>query len=290
MDFSRRTLILYLTYLLFLFMMTSSITAGHTVTQNAWSRPSSAYTGVAACALIFGLLVGVAGLVMTIQATRDILPEDLESPEAKASVLPILGPIFLAIGVFFLLTGISMCMYARYPMRRRPDNREQAGVEDCKDESRCPQDWQFPFNGLSDPASKNLNHTSSKRILTWSPPHNRRIHIFNYRRRFFPGLGPWFRVSCQLSRRQCQWTESSRERQRRCYFVRMVILQMKKSSVDPKRQLFNANERLTEFIELHPLFQIHRNPYINGRWASVNSPGPCSFLLTLLQIFYPCPW
>lgn len=121
-------------------MMTSSITAGHTVTQNAWSRPSTAYAGVAACALIFGALVGVAGLVMTIKGSINKQPDDIIDP-AESSTLPILGPIFLAIGVLFLLAGISMCMYARYPMRRRAGaNREQAGIEDCEDESRCPQD------------------------------------------------------------------------------------------------------------------------------------------------------
>jgi len=83
MDLSRRTLILYLTYLLFLFMMTSSITAGHTVTSTSWNHPSTAYTGVAACALVFGVLFGVAGLIMTITGANDANIAPAEVLEAE---------------------------------------------------------------------------------------------------------------------------------------------------------------------------------------------------------------
>jgi len=140
MDFSRRTLVLYLTYLLFLFMMTSSITAGHTVTSSSWNHPSTAYTGVAACALIVGLLLGVAGLIMTITGANDanIAPEEVllaEGRELSSPLLDIIGPVFLGVGVASLIAGVSMCMYARYPTRRGQPARAAAnrGNEDCED-------------------------------------------------------------------------------------------------------------------------------------------------------------
>jgi len=150
MDFSRRTLVLYLTYLLFLFMMTSSITAGHTVTTSAWNHPSTAYTGlignynsgVAACALIFGLLFGVAGLIMTITGANDanIAPEEVliaEGRDTSSPLLDIIGPVFLGVGVASLIAGVSMCMYARYPTRRGQGARAAAnrGREDCEDQT-----------------------------------------------------------------------------------------------------------------------------------------------------------
>lgn len=142
MDFSRRTLVLYLTYLLFLFMMTSSITAGHTVTTSAWNHPSTAYTGVAACALIFGLLFGVAGLIMTITGANDanIAPEEVliaEGRDTSSPLLDIIGPVFLGVGVASLIAGVSMCMYARYPTRRGQAARAAAnrGREDCEDQT-----------------------------------------------------------------------------------------------------------------------------------------------------------
>lgn len=144
MDCSRRTLVLYLTYLLFLFMMTSSITAGHTVTSSAWNHPSTAYTGVAACALVFGLLFGVAGLIMTITGANEanIAPQEVLEAEGRAQdspLLDIIGPVFLGVGVAALLAGLTMCMYARYPMRRDPaargNYRANAGSEDCEDQT-----------------------------------------------------------------------------------------------------------------------------------------------------------
>jgi len=145
MDTSRRTLILYLTYLLFLFMMTSSITAGHTVTTNSWNHPSTAYTGVAACALVFGILFGVAGLIMTITGANDanIAPAEVleaERGEVGSPLLDIIGPVFLGVGVAALIAGVSMCMYARYPTRRgqaarAAANRNNAGAEDYEDQT-----------------------------------------------------------------------------------------------------------------------------------------------------------
>jgi len=142
MDLSRRTLILYLTYLLFLFMMTSSITAGHTVTSTSWNHPSTAYTGVAACALVFGVLFGVAGLIMTITGANDanIAPAEVleaELGEVGSPLLDIIGPVFLGVGVASLIAGVSMCMYARYPTRRGQAARAAAnrGNEDCEDQT-----------------------------------------------------------------------------------------------------------------------------------------------------------
>lgn len=140
MDLSRRTLILYLTYLLFLFMMTSSITAGHTVTSTSWNHPSTAYT--AACALVFGVLFGVAGLIMTITGANDanIAPAEVleaELGEVGSPLLDIIGPVFLGVGVASLIAGVSMCMYARYPTRRGQAARAAAnrGNEDCEDQT-----------------------------------------------------------------------------------------------------------------------------------------------------------
>jgi len=137
-----RNIVTYLTYLLFLYMITSSITAGHTVTGSSWNHPSTAYTGVAACALIFGIIFGVCGLIMTITGANDsnIAPEDVmlkEGRELSSPWLDIVGPIFLGLGIAALIAGVSMCMYARYPPTR---NRQQArpvcsGSPDCEDQT-----------------------------------------------------------------------------------------------------------------------------------------------------------
>lgn len=141
MDLSRRTLVLYLSYLLFLFMMTSSITAGHTVTHNTWQHPSTAYTGIAACALIMGALFGIAGLIMTITGANDanIAPEEVLIAEGRgvhSPLLDIMGPIFLGVGVASLIAGVSMCMYARYPTRRAARaTAANRGSTDCEDQT-----------------------------------------------------------------------------------------------------------------------------------------------------------
>jgi len=126
-------------------MMTSSITAGHTVTSSAWNHPSTAYTGVAACALVFGLLFGVAGLIMTITGANEanIAPQEVLEAEGRGAdspLLDIMGPVFLGVGVAALIAGVSMCMYARYPMRGRDPTargnyRANAGSEDCEDQT-----------------------------------------------------------------------------------------------------------------------------------------------------------
>jgi len=123
-------------------MMTSSITAGHTVTTNTWNHPSTAYTGVAACALILGVLLGVAGLIMTITGANDanIAPEEVmleQGRELSSPLLDIIGPVFLAVGVASLIAGVSMCMYARYPTRRGQAARAavQRGTDDCEDQT-----------------------------------------------------------------------------------------------------------------------------------------------------------
>ena len=94
-------------------------------------------TGVAACALVFGVLFGVAGLIMTITGANDanIAPAEVleaERGEVGSPLLDIIGPVFLGVGVAALIAGVSMCMYARYPTRRglaarAAANRNNAG-------------------------------------------------------------------------------------------------------------------------------------------------------------------
>ena len=84
---------------------------------------SSWILGVAACALVFGVLFGVAGLIMTITGANDanIAPAEVleaELGEVGSPLLDIIGPVFLGVGVASLIAGVSMCMYARYPTRR----------------------------------------------------------------------------------------------------------------------------------------------------------------------------
>lgn len=124
-------------------MMTSSITAGHTVTSSTWNHPSTAYTGVAACALIMGFLLGVSGLIMTITGANDanIAPEEVLLAEGRgvsSPLLDIIGPVFLGVGVASILAGVSMCMYSSYPTKRGQAARAAAanrGKEDCEDQT-----------------------------------------------------------------------------------------------------------------------------------------------------------
>ena len=80
-------------------------------------------TGVAACALIMGFLLGVSGLIMTITGANDanIAPEEVLLAEGRgvsSPLLDIIGPVFLGVGVASILAGVSMCMYSSYPTKR----------------------------------------------------------------------------------------------------------------------------------------------------------------------------
>jgi uncharacterized membrane protein len=127
--------VVFLTYLVMVMMVTTSITAGHTTTsRGTWTHPSTAYTGIAACALILGLCLGVSGLIMTITNLNNANiapPEEITDSESSSPIMDILGPVFLGVGVASLIAGVSMCMYARYPLRRRLRTGQRApGCED----------------------------------------------------------------------------------------------------------------------------------------------------------------
>ena len=61
---------------------------------------------------------------MTITGANEanIAPQEVLEAEGRGAdspLLDIMGPVFLGVGVAALIAGVSMCMYARYPMRGR---------------------------------------------------------------------------------------------------------------------------------------------------------------------------
>jgi len=129
-------IVTFLTYLLFLHMMSTAITSGHTATSS-WVHPATAYTGLAACALVLGVCLGVSGLIMTITSQNNERPPEADvdamTGEPLDPTIDILGPVFLGIGIVALLIGVSMCMWARYPPRTNQRSRAATGSLECAD-------------------------------------------------------------------------------------------------------------------------------------------------------------